>query len=122
NAPTGVQALSVTTTGGTSNALAFTVFPPAPVLTTITPSVGVQATSVNVTIAGSNLTGSVLNLPTGVTVATTPAPVITATQITATLAIAVDAPTGAQSISVTTAGGTSNALIFTINPPGPTLN
>ena len=40
------------------------------------------------------------------------------TQITAQVAIAADAPTGARQVTVTTPGGTSNALTFTVNPGG----
>jgi hypothetical protein len=118
-AATGPKNITVTTTGGTSSAVGFTVNPPAPTLASIAPTLGVQGTSVPVTITGTNLTGATLNLPAGVT--TSAAPVVTATQITATFVIAASAATGAQNITVTTIGGTSSAMVFTVNPPPPTL-
>jgi uncharacterized protein YjbI with pentapeptide repeats len=114
----GPRSITVTTAGGTSNAVTLTINPPTPTLTTIAPLAGVLGTSVAVTLTGTNLTGATLNPGTGIT-ATVGA--VTATQITATLAIAGTAPVGPQSITVTTAGGTSNALTITINPPLPTL-
>src|SRR5205807_501602 len=105
NAATGPQSISVTTAGGTSNAATFTVTAAAPSLASIAPSTGAVGTSVAVTLTGANLTGATLNLPAGITLSGAPA--VTATQITATLVIAANAATGAQSISATTAAGTS---------------
>jgi hypothetical protein len=119
-AATGPQNITVTTVGGTSSAVVFTVNPPPPTLASLTPASGVQGTSVPVTITGTNLTGAALNLPAGVTASA--APVVTATQITATLAIAATAAAGPQNITVTTAGGTSAAVVFTVNQPMPTLS
>ena len=116
--PTGPQNITVTGPGGASNALTFTVNPPAPALASIAPASGAQGASVPVTITGTNLTGAALNLPAGVT--TSAAPVVSATQITATFVIAATA-IGPQNITVTTAGGTSAAVVFTVNLPPPAL-
>src|SRR4029077_12726403 len=105
-APVGPQNISVTTPGGTTNAVTFTVNPPTPALASITPAVGVTGTSVPVTITGTNLTGATLNLDTGLTASGV---VITDTQITAAIAVALNAPQGLHSVTVTTAGGTSAA-------------
>jgi uncharacterized protein YjbI with pentapeptide repeats len=118
-ATVGPQNVTITTPGGTSSPVTFTVLPPGPVLTSIAPNSGVQGTSVPVTISGSNLSGAVLNLPAGIKVATGTTPLVTATTITSTLAIDPAAATGTVGINVTTAGGTSNSLPFTINPPAP---
>src|SRR5205085_813939 len=115
----GAQSITVTTSGGTSNAVTFTVNPPTPTLNSINPSIGVQGTSVGLALTRPSLLGSTLNLPAGVTLIG--APSITATQITASVAVAVNAPTGVQALSVTTTGGTSNALAFTVFPPAPVL-
>ncbi|MGE5570031.1 MAG: DUF4082 domain-containing protein [Rhodospirillales bacterium] len=120
-AATGTHSITVTTMGGGSNALNFSITsgstPPAPTLTGITPNSGVQGASVPVTLTGTNLTGAALNLPAGIT--TSGAPVVTATQITAVFVIAAGASTGAKNITVTTPGGTSNAVTFTVNPALP---
>jgi hypothetical protein len=120
NAQLGPVSVIVTTPSGPSNALPFTINAPVPVLNSINPAQGSAATTVPVTLSGTGLAGAALNLPLGVS--TTAAPAVTATAITASLAIAADAPTGARIISVTTPGGTSNAVGFTIAPPGPTLS
>ena len=112
NAPLGSQNVTVTTAGGTSNAAVFTIVPPAPVLAPIAPNSGVAGTTVPVTLTGTNLTGATLNLGSGLTANTV---IVGATQITANLVIATNAPLGSQNVTVTTAGGTSNAAVFTIN-------
>ncbi|HMC58471.1 MAG TPA: LamG-like jellyroll fold domain-containing protein, partial [Candidatus Solibacter sp.] len=114
----GTRSIIVTTAGGASNAMTFTINPPTPGLTTIAPSAGVTGTSVPVTLTGTNLAGATLSPVAGITVTMG---TVTATQITASFAIAANAAPGSQNITVTTAGGTSNAVPFTIKPPIPTL-
>ncbi|WP_460504359.1 IPT/TIG domain-containing protein, partial [Hymenobacter agri] len=113
--PTGATTgpVTVTTAGGTSNGLSFTVLPPAPTLTNLSSSSGPTGTSV--TITGTNLTGA-----TAVSFNGTSASFVvnSATQITATV------PAGATTglVTVTTPGGTSNGLAFTVAAPAPTLS
>ena len=128
NAATGAQNVTVTTSGGTSGAQPFTVNsapPTPPTLTSISPNNGVQGQSVPVTLTGTNfVAGATVGVTgTGITVSSTT--VLSATQITATFAIAANAATGAQNVTVTTSDGTSGAQSFTVNlapPPPPTLN
>src|SRR6202030_2423150 len=54
NAATGAQNITVTTSGGTSGAQAFTVNLAPPTLTSINPNNGVQGQGVAVTLAGTN--------------------------------------------------------------------
>jgi N-acetylglucosamine-6-sulfatase len=116
--------VTVSTAGGTSNAVSFVVNapppPPVPSLSSITPASGLAGASVNVTLAGSNLSGATLNVSgTGVTASNVAS---TSNQITATLTIAATA-SGSYSITATTAGGTSNAVTFQVNPsPPPSSN
>jgi hypothetical protein len=117
-AATGPQDITVTGPGGASNALKFTVNPPAPVLSTLSSTSGAVGATVNMTLTGSNLSGAAVNAITGITVSVTNT---TATSVSASFAIAANATPGPQSVSVTTGGGTSNALTFTITPPAPTL-
>ncbi len=107
----GLRILSVTTGSGISNDLSFTVGPPAPVLTSITPPSGTRGLSVPVTLFGSNLGGATINAGGGISVS---GAVPTATQITAILNIPANAPPGPTSINVTGPGGTSNSISFTI--------
>jgi uncharacterized protein YjbI with pentapeptide repeats len=119
NAPVGPQTISVNTPGGTSSTVTFTVNPPTPTLATIAPVQGVAGTSVPlVTLTGANLANATLHVGAGITATGV---IATATQITATLNIAATAPLGSQNITVTTLGGASNAMTFTINPPAPVL-
>ena len=113
-APVGPANITVTTPGGTSNAVSFTIFVATPVLTSINPTQGVAAATVPVTFTGTALVGAALNLPAGFTLSGVP--VVTATSITANLVIASTVPSGLQSITVTTPGGTSNAVTFRILP------
>ena len=117
SATTGARTITATTSGGTSNAVTFTVAS-APALTSITPSSGARGATIPVTIVGTNLLGTSLTLPSGITLSGTPT--ITDTQVTATLVISSSATTGARSISVTNGGSTSNSLTFTV-ASAPTL-
>ncbi len=123
NASTGSQNVTVTTPAGTSNAVTFTINPPtAPTLNSINPNSGQLGATVTVTLTGSNLIGvTAINAGSGITVNGINVP--SATQITATFAIAASTTTGVQNVTVTTPGGTSNALTFNITaPPAPTLS
>jgi hypothetical protein len=110
----GPRSVIVTTPSGLSNALTFTVNAAPPVLNTIAPNQSAANKTVAVTIAGTDLSGAALNLPAGITLSGTP--VVTGTSITATLVIASTVPAGPQSITVTTLGGVSNGVTFTILP------
>ena len=70
-------------------------------------------TSVPVNIAGTNLTGATVNAPAGISVTRTVVDA-TATHINATFTIAATAALGAKNITVTTLGGPSGAVTFTI--------
>jgi hypothetical protein len=120
NAPLGAGNVTVTTSGGASGAVAFTINPPPPSLGSVTPPSGAVGTSVGVTLTGANfLSGAVVNTGTGVNASNIV--VVSATQINATLTIAANAPFGPGNITVTTSGGTSGAVTFTVNPPPPGL-
>ena len=115
-AGTGTVNVTVTTPGGTSNALPYTyVSVAAPAITALSPASGPAAGGNTVTIAGTNLTAA-----TQVLFGATPATILTntATQITATA----PAGTGTVNVTVTTPGGTSNALPYTyVSVAAPTI-
>jgi hypothetical protein len=87
--------------------------PPAPTLTSISPTSGVLGSAVPVTITGTNLSGATINAIAGITISGT---TVNAggTQITATFTISRGAALGARNVTVTTLGGTSNAVTFTV--------
>src|SRR5207302_7279065 len=103
---------------GTSNAVVFTVNAAAPTLTSIAPVAGNDGVTVPVVLTGTNLTGATVDAIAGVTVTVTST---TATQVNATFVIAANAAVGPRNVTVTTASGTSNAVVFTVNPAAPTL-
>ncbi|HEX6428685.1 MAG TPA: IPT/TIG domain-containing protein [Niastella sp.] len=104
--------VQVRTDGGTATISGFTWLPPAPTITSFTPTSG--ASGDVITITGSNFTGV-----TGVSfggIAATSFIVVNPTTITATIA------TGATGdVSVTGPGGTGTMARFTFIPPAPTI-
>ncbi len=125
-AATGARQVSVTTPGGNSNALTFTVSQTQapPTITSLSPTEGSPGASLTLTINGSNLAGATavsFSPSTGITVSNIQS---SATQVTASIAISSGAATGARQVSVTTPAGTSNALSFTVSQAqaGPTIS
>jgi hypothetical protein len=114
SATLGAANVTVTTTGGTSGAVIFTIIPPVPTLASVSPNSGVQGTAVPVTLTGTNfVSGATVNVSdSGVTVSNVS--VVSATQITAAFTIASSATLGAANVTVTTTGGTSGAVTFAI--------
>jgi hypothetical protein len=123
-ATTGARQVSVTTPGGTSNVLTFTVnqAQSAPTIDILSPSQGTQGTTFTLTIFGSNLSGATA-------VNFSPSDGITVSNIdgwsyslTATVTISPTATIGSHTVSVTTPGGTSNTQTFTVISPAPVLS
>jgi hypothetical protein len=90
---------------------------PPPTLTSIAPNSGFQGSVVHVTLTGTNLTGaSAINVSgTGVTVSGLT--VASATSVTATFTIAGTANGSPRTVSITTPGGTSGTVTFTVRNP-----
>ncbi|GHJ39550.1 S-layer family protein [Streptomyces sp. TS71-3] len=106
-AGSGTVDVTVTTTAGTSNALSYTYVSVAvPVLASLSPSSGAAAGGNTVTLSGSNLSGAtqVLFGPNAAAIVSN-----TATEVVVTA----PAGSGTVPVTVTTAGGTSNALSYT---------
>ncbi len=117
----GAVSVTVTTSAGTSNAVTFTIISTGPTLTSVSPNSGAQGTTVPVTLTGTNfISGATVNTNNnGVSVSSVS--VLSATQITATFTIAGNATPGPTNVTVTTTGGTSNAVTFTITSGAPTI-
>jgi hypothetical protein len=117
-AATGSQAVTVTTAGGASNALTFVVnaaTPPAPTLSSISPSSAPRGATLTVTLTGTNFISSSIVSFDGSGVNLVSAAVVSSTRITASVQIDSNAPVGGGDVYVTTSGGTSATLIFTVN-------
>jgi len=110
--------VTVTTPGGTSGPVSFTVA--AATLSSIAPNSGVRGTAVNVTLTGTGLTGAtsvnVGGAPgNGITVSNFAA--VNDTTVTATFTITAGAPIATRNVTVTTPGGTTNAVQFSVVGP-----
>ncbi len=123
NGGQGTRTVSITTPGGTSNTLNFTVTaPPAPALSAISPATHARnGVAFNVTLTGTNLTGATaVNVSgSGVTVGAL-AVSANGTTITTTFTIATNAningSNATRNVSVTTPGGSGGNVSFTITP------
>jgi IPT/TIG domain len=113
------RTVTVTTLGGTSNTVTFTVAQPT--LSSISPSSGAQGSSVPVTLTGTNLTGAtgLTGLVNGVSLAAGTFHAVNSTTITATLTISASATVGARSIGAVTPSGNTNTVSFTVTLPAP---
>jgi YVTN family beta-propeller protein len=119
DATLGGHDVTVTTVGGTSAAQTFTVNPPPPTLTAITPASAAKGAIRTVTLSGTNfISGATSVAVSGTGVTATNVSVASATSMTVDLVAASNATSGAHSVTVMTAGGTSAAQTYTIvNPP-----
>ncbi|MEU0220413.1 IPT/TIG domain-containing protein [Streptomyces sp. NPDC006265] len=102
----GAAAVTVTTSGGTSNPLSY-IYLSAPTLASLAPAQGPTHAGTVITLTGSNLTTT-----TGVHFGTTPVSftVASPTQITA---VAPAGPAGPVAVTATTPADTSNGLPYT---------
>ncbi|MFJ5220696.1 IPT/TIG domain-containing protein [Streptomyces sp. NPDC088354] len=105
-AGTGAVAVTVTAPGGTSNAVTYT-YAVVPVLTSVSPSGGPASGGTTVVLTGTDLGGA-----TAVRFGSTAATSFTVNSSTQITAVA-PAGTGAVPVTVTTPGGTSNAVTYT---------
>ncbi|WP_330228880.1 IPT/TIG domain-containing protein [Nocardia sp. NBC_00508] len=112
-AGSGTAAVTVTTPGGASNGV-FYVYVPAPTLTTVVPDSGPETGGNAVTLSGTGFTGATA-VDFGASAAVSFA-VVSDAEISAV----VPAGTGLENVTVTTAGGVSNAVVYTY-VPAPTL-
>jgi IPT/TIG domain len=107
--------VGVTNAGGASNTLPFAIT--GPVLTAISPVSANRGTSTAVTLTGTGLTGATSVNVSGGGFAISNLTAVSPTEVTATLNIASGAAAGARNVTVTAAGGTSNAVTFTVTVP-----
>ena len=87
----------------------------APTLTSIAPNNGARGNAVPVTLTGTNLTGATAVNVSGGNITVSNVTVVNATTVTATFTVGRGAATGGRNVSVTTPGGTSNNVTFTVN-------
>lgn len=111
----GNRDVTVTTLGGTTEARTFIIKPPPPTLTNINPPSGDQGRSMAVLLTGSNfVSGATAVALSGTGVTVNNVVVTSATTLTATFVIDVSALSGTRNVTVTTPGGVTGALPFTV--------
>lgn len=112
----GNRDVTVATAAGSSGVQPFRVDPAAPTLTRLNPATGIQGTKVSVELTGSNfVAGGTTVSASGSGLLVSSVNVINSTTLSASFQIASAAATGGRGVTVSTAGGTSNPQIFTIN-------
>lgn len=125
---------TATSIGTRTTSLPIVVSFPAPTLSQVSPNTGVAGDTVDITLTGTGFVPGATTVAVsgaGVTVinvqasaspsrsGSQDAALLATTSLTASLVIAVDATPGERAIAVTTPGGTSAAVTFTIAAPPP---
>jgi len=110
----GNVSLSVATGAGTSGTVSFKVIQAAPTLSSINPSSGSQGSSVPVTLTGAHFVAPLSVKVSGTGITASNLVVVSGTQATATFSIAASAGIGSFNVSVTTAGGASGSVSFSV--------
>src|SRR5262249_54166766 len=117
-APLGAYDVTVTTLEGTSSAKQFTVIQPPPTLISISPSTALRGSTATLTLTGTVFDSipapNVVISGTGVSVGNVT--INSATSLNATFTINNRAPLGNYNVQVVNAGGSSNALTFSVDP------
>ncbi len=116
-AATGVHAVTVTTSAGASAPQSFTVnpaAPPKPTLTSLAPNAATRGATVTVTLTGTNFTSPATVTVQGSAITVSNVTLINSTTITATFHPASTASRRSHNVSVTTPGGITGTLPFTI--------
>ncbi len=120
----GPRTVTVTTARGTSAPQVFTITPPPPTLTSVSPNQGLRGATVAVTLTGTNfVVGATTVAVAGGGVTATNVAVGSSTSLTASFVLDLAAAAGPRTVTVATADGTTGPQTFTITlpPPGSTL-
>lgn len=121
-AAAGARSVTVTTAAGSSGSQTFTVLPPTPTLTGLSPSTGAPGTFQSVTLTGTGFIdgiGATTVAVTGDDVIAVNVTFVSGTELTADFLTDGPAALGGRDVTVTTDGGTSTAQTFTVVPaPG----
>jgi IPT/TIG domain-containing protein len=117
-ATVGTRQVTVTTTAGTSGSRSFSVNSAlAPTLASVTPNTGNKNAVTSVTLNGTNfVNGSTTITVSGSGVSVFNLVFVSSSQLTADFGVALDATSGARTVTVSTPEGTSGSVTFTINP------
>jgi uncharacterized repeat protein (TIGR01451 family) len=117
----GVRDVTVRTPSGISGPIAFAVVPLPPALASIAPASGIAGRTAHVTLTGSNFVPGATAVDPIPGIAVGDPAVLSATAMTATFAIEAGAAPGPRNVRVSTAGGSSGSVAFTVDPALPDL-
>jgi hypothetical protein len=122
-ASAGTASISVTNVNGSSSAATFTIKPPLPTISTISPmSATAGGAAFTLTVNGTNYQpGSLASVVRWNSTALTTT-YVSSTQLTSAVPASLLGDPGTINIVVATAGGTSSSLPFTINPVLPVIS
>jgi hypothetical protein len=109
--------VTVTTSQGTSTPVVLTMAA-APTATGVSPAHGAQASSVTITVTGTNFVPGAVVQFADTAITTSNVTVASQTSITATCNIGDSATVGSTTLKVTTPGGSSADVAFTVDPKG----
>jgi hypothetical protein len=112
----GVYSFLVTTSGGISNAVTFTLAFAPPSLRSIYPPAGGPGLSQTVVLEGTSF-GSPFQINVSPHITVTNVTLVNLSRIEATFSVSPDAPLGDYPITVTTAAGTTQSVIYKVMPP-----
>ena len=110
----GARTVAVTTSGGTTGTVNFTVNAATPSLVSMSPTSGQKGTAAAVTLTGTNFVSGATVAVSGTGVSVSRVTVVNASTITANFTLASGATLGARTVAVTTSGGTTRTVNFTV--------
>ncbi len=122
-AAAGTANITVTATGGSSSGRTFTINPPLPIITSLSPtSVVAGGQAFTLTVNGANFLPGELQSVVKWNYTALTTTYVSSTQLTALVPAGLTGSTGTATIKVNTAGGTSTGVSFTVDPPQPIVN
>jgi hypothetical protein len=117
-AAAGTASITVSSSIGSSSNVAFTIYPPLPAITGLSPTLAIAGKAFTLIINGVNFTtNSTSKLGSTVLVTNYKSP----TQLTAVVPAGLVSTAGTASVTVSTVSGTSPVVALTVNPPAPTI-
>ncbi|MGA7832851.1 MAG: IPT/TIG domain-containing protein [Terracidiphilus sp.] len=115
----GTASVTVSNASGSSSEVPLSVNPPAPTISSLSPTTAVAGgAAFTLTVNGANLTSTATVNWGGTALVTN---FVSATQVSATVPDTLIASAGTASVTVSTVSGSSSGATFTINPPPPTI-
>jgi hypothetical protein len=115
----GAGSITVSTDGGISPSVTFTIIPQPPTISSLSPAIAIAGgAALTLTISGTNFISTAAAKWNTISLTTT---YKSASQLTAVVPASLISAVNTSTITVSTTGGVSSGATFTINPPAPTI-